>query len=135
MPGLDIERFVGATPGTRTRAQLDGTWRNTLGSELTLHVTDEHALLGSFRPKSPGSFPGAHPVHGFAEGRSFSFCVDFGEHGSVASWTGHHIDDEAGERLETLWLLARSRDDHSRSSGSPAWGALLTGSNTFVRQS
>lgn len=131
MSSLDLERLVGSTPGTRTRARLDGTWRNSLGSELTLHVTEEHALLGSFRPPPADGMPLAHPVHGFADGSAFACCVDFGEHGSVASWTGHHVIDDAGERLETLWLLARSTDETG--AGAPAWGSLLTGANSFVR--
>ncbi len=129
---LDVERLVDAAPGPRTRSDIGGTWRNALGSVVELHLADDHAVSGTFRPASPGGRPHeAHPVSGFAEGTSFTFCVDFGDHGSVASWTGHLVDDGDEQRLETLWQLARSRD--AAPGGSPAWDALLTGSNSFTR--
>ena len=132
MGALDVEQLVAESLGSRTRSSLDGTWQNALGSVLTVQITDEHAIRGTFRPESTGGIEHhAHPVHGYAEGSSFAFCADFGEHGSVASWTGHHLDDEAGERLETLWQLARTHAPEA--DGSPAWGALLTGANTFTR--
>jgi hypothetical protein len=132
MGALDVEQLVAESHGTRTRSELDGTWRNPLGSVLTVELTDEHVIRGSFRPEAAGGVEHrSHLVHGYAEGSAFTFCVDFGEHGSVASWTGHHVDDEAGDRLETLWQLARTGAPEA--GGSPAWGALLTGANTFTR--
>ncbi len=131
---LEVEQLVAPESGERTRSDLDGTWRNRLGSELTLQVTEDHALRGTFRLASPSGRHHDHPVRGFTEGAAFTFCVDFGEHGSVASWTGHLVVDDDEERLETLWLLSRSHAGEAGGSGSPAWGALLTGANTFTRR-
>ena len=73
------------------------------------------------------------PFHitGFAEGDAVAFTVDFGRRGSVASWSGHHLNDGDGERLVTLWHLARPvHDPHSESALS---GAMMSGADEFIR--
>lgn len=127
---MRVEDLVDAPASARTRSELDGTWTNPLGSVMELEVTEDHLIRGWFRPAT-ASQSGRHQLRGFVEGTAFSFCVDFGEHGSVASWTGQLVTDERGERLEALWHLARGR--RPENGGSPAWGALLTGANEFVR--
>lgn len=132
MAPMRVEDLVATPPGVRTGTKLDGQWRNALGSTLQLEVVDDHRLTGIFRPAPRhDADEQGHELLGVVEGTSFAFCVDFGVHGSVASWTGHLIADDRGERLEALWHLARERgaDD----AGAPAWGALLTGYNEFVR--
>jgi hypothetical protein len=132
MARIRLEDLVDSPASARTRSDLDGIWRNTLGSEMSLQVTEDHLIRGWFRPAGGhDAETRRHHLRGFTEGSAFAFCVDFGEHGSVASWTGHLIDDERGERLEALWQLARERQPDD--GGSPAWGALLTGANEFVR--
>lgn len=112
-------------------AAVTGRWRNRLGSTMELTVGDNHqihgtyhAVMGEVNPTLP------FPVVGFIEGEAVSFCVDFGRRGSVASWAGHHLHDEQGERLVTLWHLARPVEvtgavDVSR--------AMLAGADEFVR--
>ena len=112
---------------------IDGRWRNRLGSTMELAVGADHRITGTFRSGVGLAEPSAtFPIVGFAEGDAFSFCVDFGWRGSVASWSGHHISDGAeGDRLVTLWHLARpGRDPHHEAD---VWRALVAGGDEFTR--
>lgn len=115
----------------RPPSAIAGRWRNRLGSTMDLKVSDDHRVEGTFHTGvgAPDLSSTFH-LTGFAEGDAVSFCVDFGRLGSVASWSGHHISDEHGERLVTLWHLAqRVREAHSEAD---VWGALLAGADEFV---
>lgn len=111
---------------------IAGRWRNRLGSTMELTVGDDHRLHGTFHTEV-GLLDTAlsFPVVGFVEGDAFSFCVDFGRRGSVASWSGHHISDADGERLVTLWHLARPVQDPHKEAD--VWGAVMAGGDHFVQ--
>ncbi len=116
----------------RPMSGVSGRWCNRLGSILDLAVAADHRIHGSFRTRVGGPMVAADfPVAGFAEGDAVSFCVDFGRRGSVASWAGHHVSDEHGERLVTLWHLAQPvRNPHSELD---VWRALMAGADEFTR--
>ena len=121
--------------GNETRkpaSALTGRWRNRLGSVVELAVDDHHHVSGTYRTGVGVLDPDAtFHVVGFAEGDAFSFCVDFGRRGSVASWSGHHIDDDDGERLVSLWHLAQPvREAHSEAD---VWKAMMAGADEFRR--
>ena len=134
-----LETILVDAMGTDERARQPGSavagrWRNRLGSIMELEVDDRHLVRGTFHSGVGVGDPTiGFEVIGFVEGDAFSFCVDFGRWGSVASWTGHHItDDEHGERLVTIWHLARPvKDPHSEAD---TWGAVLTGGDEFRRE-
>ncbi len=108
-----------------------GRWRNRLGSTIDLTVEDRHRLTGTFHAIVGAVDPGAgFHLAGFVEGEALAFCVDFGRRGSVASWSGHHLDDEHGERLVTLWHLARPVED---SHGADLSRAMMAGADEFIR--
>lgn len=113
---------------------LAGLWVNRLGSTMEIEVDDDHRITGGFTAGlGVLDMTAAFPLSGFAEGDAISFCVDFGRLGSVASWSGHHISDEHGERLVTLWHLARPvRDPHGESD---VWQAMTAGADEFTRVS
>ncbi len=130
---LSMHREIAAASITRKPASaLAGTWRNRLGSTLELTVHDDHHIHGTFTASVGVAHPGASfPVVGFAEADAVSFCVDFGRRGSVASWAGHHVHDDDGERLVTLWHLVQPvRDPHGEAD---VWAALMAGADEFVR--
>ena len=116
----------------RPPSALAGTWENRLGSTMRLVVEDGHHLHGSYHsgvgtPATEATFP----VVGYAEGDALVFCVDFGRFGSVATWTGHRVVDDDGERLMTLWHLAQPIDGPN--GGAETWRSILTGANEFHR--
>ena len=117
----------------RTPSAIAGRWRSRLGSTMELRVTDDHRIEGTFHT-AVGHFDPSHPFHvaGFVEGDAFGFCVDFGQRGSVASWSGHHLASDDGDRLVAQWNLAQPvRHAHSEAD---VWGAELAGSDEFVRE-
>lgn len=117
----------------RSGSAVAGRWRNRLGSTMALEVDDDHRISGDFHPGvGIGNPADACRIVGFVEGDAISFCVDFGNRGSVATWTGHHVtDDQHGERLVTLWHLAQPVDDpHSELD---TWRAILAGGDEFHR--
>ena len=122
----------GDTQTERRASAIEGRWKNRLGSIMELTVTDNHRIGGTYQTSVGVLDPDTKfHVTGFVERDAVSFVVDFGRLGSVASWSGHHVSDENGERLLTLWHLAqRVRDAHDESD---TWGSLTAGSDEFVR--
>ncbi len=112
---------------------LVGRWQNWLGSIVQLEAEPGgHALLGTFRSGAASPYPDrVYALHGFAVGDAFAFAVDFSPHGSVGSWSGHHVLDESGEQLVSLWHLARPVQ--SAGSDGDVWGAVLAGADEFHR--
>lgn len=116
----------------RPGSAVAGRWRNRLGSTMELNVDAHHHINGTFHTAVGVLDPGAtFHVTGYAEGDALAFCVDFGGRGSVAAWAGHHITDDHGERLVTLWHLVQPvKDPHS---DADVWRALMAGSDEFTR--
>jgi hypothetical protein len=117
----------------RPASALAGRWRSRLGSTMELKVTDDHRIEGTFHTAVGMLDPSnAYQVVGFAEGDALAFCVDFGRRGSVAAWSGFHLEDDGGDRLVTQWHLTQPvRHPHSEAD---VWGALLAGSDEFRRE-
>lgn len=113
---------------------ISGTWRNKLGSTMRLEVDRQHRITGVFHTGvGVDNLQAQFPVVGFAEGDALAFCVDFGGRSSVAAWAGHHVANEHGEQLISLWHLARPvKDPHQERD---VWASLLAGSDEFTRQS
>lgn len=128
---LILEQAVDQTDPKPPTSRFAGCWRNRLGSELDLAV-ENHEVTGRFR-SGVGVWnpPADFHVHGFVEGDAIAFCVDFGRRGSVASWSGHLLTDDDGDRLVTLWHLAQSVA-HPESE-SDIWNSMMAGSNEFTR--
>jgi hypothetical protein len=127
---LDDAVHTSDTP-RRPGSALAGRWRNRRGSTVELVVHDDHHIHGTFRTQVMRDPDMPFHLSGFTEGDAVVFSVDFGRRGSVASWSGHHLSDDDGERLVTLWHLARPvAHPHSESELS---AAIMTGADEFVR--
>jgi len=118
-------------PEPKPASQFAGRWQNRLGSSLDLSV-DGTELSGTFNSGVGVWNPAAgFHVRGFVEGDAISFCVDFGSRGSVASWSGHFVEGEDGDRLVTLWHLAQSvAHPHT---DTDIWNSMMAGSDEFTR--
>lgn len=111
-------------------SRWDGTWRNELGSEMTLRVSGGVAS-GVYRTNVGRPDAGeSYSLVGVSHDDMIAWTVDFGDHGSLTAWTGRLVEDE-DPRLLTLWHLVRNSDD----SGEPLppWASTLTGAATFRR--
>lgn len=121
------------TRATTTAASMNGKWRNRMGSVMELVVSQDDRVTGTFKSGVGTPHPGSgYNITGYAVGNALTFCVDFRPHGSVAAWTGHHIQDGHGERLVTLWHLAQPID--TPRSDSDIWQGVLAGANEFERE-
>ncbi len=117
-------------PNRTPVSAFTGRWKNRRGSVMELTVHNDHHIHGTFHTQVEEHGSPFH-LSGFAEGDALSFSVDFGHRGSVASWSGHHMIDDRGEHLVTLWHVARPvRDPHGVAELS---GAILSGSDEFTR--
>lgn len=117
----------------RRPVSVTGTWANRLGSVMEIEVGSDHRITGTFRTGVGGGTSATeYQLSGFAEGDALAFAVDFGRSGSVAAWTGHHLTDDEGERLVTLWHLAQPVvDPHG---DTDIWRAVAAGANEFTRR-
>ncbi len=109
----------------------DGRWRNELGSEMEISV-DGGRVSGVYRtqvgrPDAAEQFA----VTGFAHEDLIGIVAQFGEHGSVTSWTGRRTEGAGGDEIRVLWHLARNTDDAGETL--PAWASILAGSAVFRR--
>ena len=107
----------------------NGRWRNDVGSEVEFSEADG-VLQGTYhtgvgRPDAGEGFP----VMGTVSGDMIAFTVNFGGHGSVAAWTGRHVDGNDGPAIHTLWHLVRNSDDAGEPL--PPWSSTLTGAAIF----
>jgi hypothetical protein len=130
---MSVEPQLRTVGPTRAPSELSGRWRNRLGSIMELRIEDGgHRLSGSFRSGVGSPHPDrSYDLTGYAAGDAFVFGVDFAPHGSVGAWAGHHVSDSHGERLVTLWHLARPvAEPHS---DTDLWGSMLAGSDEFQR--
>jgi hypothetical protein len=121
-----------AEEARRRTTSIVGRWRNQLGSTLELQVGPDDAVTGTFRA-AVGTVHAERDYHvsGYALGNAVAFCVDFRPHGSVATWTGHHVEDGRGERLVTLWHLAQPVDEPH--GGTELWRGVVAGADEFQR--
>ncbi|XP_053911455.1 avidin-like isoform X1 [Cuculus canorus] len=127
-------------PGTAAarKCDLQGLWRNELGSNMTLSALDAagtfsgsyHTAVAATNKKilvSPLQGTQQHP--GTKRQPTFSFTVQWQFSDSATAFVGQCFVDHRGkETLETTWLLREevpSRRD--------AWKATRVGTSTFTR--
>jgi len=130
---MAIEKQLRSHSAAERAAAIAGRWQNQLGSVMELELDPgSHALRGTYRTGVGSPVPDqVYAVSGFAAGDAFVFAVDFAVHGSVGAWAGHHVSDGSGERLVSLWHLARPVVE-AHSEGD-VWGAVLAGADEFRR--
>lgn len=116
---------------------LTGVWNNPRSSTLT--ITDYDATTGALKGTymSPqGAAGGTYPLVGWSNLgpadaskkenlRVISFTVNWGEIGSITSWTGTCTAAGSTPTLKTVWHLARSNGDFE-------WDHVLTFPDTFT---
>ncbi len=116
------------------KVDFSGVWRNQLGSEMELHHSGE-SIKGKYR--TAVGKPSPHEefeLQGFGVGDLIVFVVNFGDYGSVTSWSGQHsLDSDGNHHIQTLWHLARPMSDEKEPT--ELWSAILAGSSLFCKVS
>lgn len=130
---LDSTSSVRARDGkARTAVDFNGEWRNELGSIISLKVTADGSVEGTYkRAVGSASAKEEYPLVGFATGALLCLSVSLGKSGSVISWVGQHTKENKRPVIKTMWLLARDVPDPDDPSNFE--GAIVTGYNHFVR--
>ena len=110
-------------------ARFEGTWKNELGSTMTLTVSGSK-VTGTYQSAvSGGSAPVVGELQGWINGAVISFAVNW--ENSTTAWVGHHVLEDGAEAIETLWQLAtrlQNPDDPN-----DVWESILAGADRFVR--
>ncbi len=113
-------------------ANFTGNWYNQHGSQMTLQVDTAGAVRGTYQTGVGLAAPDERfSLLGFASDDLIAFTVNFGAHGCLTSWAGQHTRDDSGERLETMWYLARNIADADEPQR--LWGGIWSGADVFRR--
>jgi hypothetical protein len=120
-------------------AQLTGTWKNQLGSTLTISNIDASSgqISGSYRSPSGAGSNTEYPLLGWVNtiqpGTSHtnhvvvvSFSVRWGQIGTVTAWNGSYTINDNPPVIIGQWLLSRPNSDYG-------WDHVLTGQDQFHR--
>ena len=119
-----------------TCANPKGEWVNELESMLEISTVDSASGMIEGTYSSPSGTSGqkfkligwsnsAQPKPDKNNVKVISFSVQWGQHGSVTSWSGYCSDVNGIPTIKTIWNLVRSNSDFS-------WDHVLTNSDTFV---
>ena len=117
--------------------QMVSTWKNQLGSTLTITGIDPGtgAMTGNYTsPSGTGGNP--YPLVGWVNTAPIdpkapsnvtvvSFSVNWGALGSVTAWNGYY--DPKTSIIVGQWLLSRANSQY-------IWDHILTGQDQFTRQ-
>jgi hypothetical protein len=121
-----------------TNMSIAGTWYNELGSVMTLSITSNGSLSGTYC-SAVGDAHANYPLVGLydvaptsggqAVGWTVAWLNQYGNSHSATSWTGQYQTDPKTnqEELYTFWLLV------SEKSPTQDWSATNVGQDTFTR--
>jgi hypothetical protein len=121
---------------TPTCADPKGIWGNELKSTLEISSINPDSGMIEGVYSSPSGTSGekfkligwinnAQPKPGKDNVKVISFSVQWGQYGSVTSWSGYCSDVKGTPKITTIWNLVRSNSDIS-------WDHIITNSDTFT---
>ncbi|NP_001106405.1 avidin precursor [Xenopus tropicalis] len=119
------------------KCNLQGQWRNKLGSNLIIEsVSQNGEFTGTYftSVSLTNSTIRISPLTGYqklTEKPTFGFTVHWAFSDSITVWTGQCFLNEKGEEiLHTMWLLRSSQEKEQDN-----WTGTRVGGNTFTRLS
>jgi hypothetical protein len=116
---------------TRDPATWMGTWKNQMGSTMTLRVTGDE-ISGSYTSVDSSSDKPVTSLklHGYVASDLISFIVLW-PGGSQTAWTGQLVDDKSDPTIRTLWHLVTDIADAEEPTR--LWRSTLAGADQFKR--
>lgn len=90
---------------------ISGRWKNAIGSVMEIKQ-DGDLLKGKYstgKGKAPENK--LFPLTGFINGDLIGFTVNFGEYGTITSWTGYIENKKAEMRIITNWIMITNREN------------------------
>ena len=116
--------------GTASPASFGGTWRNELGSVMTLRVKG-NVVTGRYTSKVSSSHKNVSgPISGFVNGYTVSFVVRW-PMPSLTAWVGQLATERGREVIETLWQLTRQVENPE--DAAELWNSVNCGADRFRR--
>ncbi|MGJ8564344.1 MAG: avidin/streptavidin family protein [Alphaproteobacteria bacterium] len=114
---------------TKSPSIFTGVWKNDRGSEVTFNA-NAGRLSGYYQtnvgqPDKSQKFP----LTGLEQGDQITFTVNFGQYGSMTSWTGQLTEDATGPYIRTLWHLTRDVPDDQEDDD--LWKSITVGASDF----
>lgn len=117
-----------ARPGTGASVNFAGTWKNELGSTMTLIQTGD-ALSGEYESAvSSGGNTTIGDLQGYADGDLIAFVVHWRDFEAITSWVGQLEPNVSPDRIKTLWQMTK------QVAAGDEWSSINAGSDEFVRQ-
>jgi len=134
---MQHERALALAPaqsgGREDRVQVDftRTWKNELGSEMTVVQTDQ-ALVGKYVSPASGTNQTVEgPLVGWVDGQVISFTVNWTTLPSITTWAGHLVKGDRKDAIETLWQLALTMANPD--DPLDLWESVFAGADRFTR--
>lgn len=112
-----------------TPVSVSGIWHNEHGSEIELTVLEGGRVAGRFRAGTGLARGGpASDLVGFTSGNLIAFAVDFGDLGSLTSWTGHVVTEGGVVCIHTNWTMCV---ELPRNDAEDLWRGTWVGADRF----
>src|SRR4051794_38487066 len=114
-----------ALAGTGTTVDFSGTWRNELGSTMSLSQNSDE-VDGTYESLvSSGGGTTAGDLRGYCDGDLIAFTVHWNDFQAITSWVGQVSDDQT--TIRTLWQMTKQVD------AGDEWASINAGFDTFNR--
>lgn len=114
-----------ALGGTGTTVDFSGTWRNELGSTMTLSQNSDQ-LDGTYESRvSSGGGTTQGDLRGYCDGDLIAFSVHWRDYQAITSWVGQVAAD--GVTIRALWQMTKQVDEGEE------WASINAGFDTFNR--
>lgn len=116
-----------ARAGTGTFTNFAGTWKNELGSQMTL-IQSGDSLTGEYESAvSSGGGTTIGDLSGFVDGDLIAFLVHWRDFEAITSWVGQLEPGATTETIKTLWQMTK------QVPSGDEWASINAGSDTFTR--
>ncbi len=123
---------LSSAPTDKPDLDLTGTWRNELGSVMSLRQSGDK-LEGTYTTKVGAADHDRHfKLRGVVNGDLVSFSVSWEDIGSITTWAGQHALSHNGaeqDLIKTTWVLVKNVGEDLEPQG--LWAQSLVGQDVF----
>lgn len=102
--------FVISQVSAQDCSQLTGTWMNLDSSVLHIETVEESRFIGAYQSNASDDvtlWATQGVVNNETEMTTISWMVNWGEYGSITSWTGYCKEEDGVPTITTQWYLVR----------------------------
>jgi|SRR5271166_1933093 len=128
MPNLEKALSTLAPAAATSESDFAGTWKNELGSKITIEIVSKKSIRGTYETavSGAGGALSKHDLNGAIDGALISFIVNWTDKNAITAWVGQMTGDDT---IFTLWQTTIAVKDPQ----SEYWKSIMAGSDTFTR--